>query len=437
MPEHGQTEQRWGAIVIGGGFAGLSAARELDARGKRVLVLEARDRLGGRTWYRRFADSGYMLDFGGQWIATDWQPHMEALVTRHGLAIEEGGSPTVIASLVAGQRLTGLLPVPMSEIFAFERLIYELIHAARRLDRAAPLAHPLADLDIPFTDFLRSFVLPEATCDYALAWVAGAFGCDPSAVSTLAVLAWIADYDCSVIALHLGESQAFAHGTEAAIAAMRADLRAEIRLNTVVRSVAQGSDGVSVTSQAGEHFTAAAAVVALPVNVWHTISFSPALSEAKQTLAREGHTGHATKVWALVGKAPEPFHGCGQGPGLTWLGTQQMLPEGNLMVGFGPGPSVIDVHSVEDVQRNVSAFVPGAEVLQIDAHDWSADPFALGAWVAWRPGQLTRWGTALRAPEGRIAFAGSDIATKWAGWMEGALSSGIEAGRYVADLLTR
>ena len=428
---------RCDVIVVGGGFAGVTAARDLGQRGYRVLLLEARDRLGGRTWYRRFADSAQMVEFGGTWLARRWQPQIAREIERYNLPIIESPAPASLASLVAGRRLTGLIPVPMEEIFDLERVWYQLIHASHRLDADAPLVNPPDDLDIPFTEFLKPLALPPATYDYVIAWVIGAFGCDAAQVSTVGVLSWIAAYDHSVIAVHLGESEMFAHGTSSAIAAIIADSGAEVRLETPVRRIAQDDRGVSVTTQAGETYTARAAVVALPLNVLGDVEFSPGLGAARRQAAAEGHCGHATKVWALVQGAPPYFLGAGLGPGLVWLGTQRELPEGSLMVGFGPGPGVLDVHSVEAIQRNVDAFVPGAEVVRIDAHDWSADPYSKGAWASYRPGQLTRYGAALRAPEGRLAFATSDIATKWAGWMEGAINSGSAAAEQVAALLAR
>jgi hypothetical protein len=104
------------------------------------------------------------------------------------------------------------------------------------------------------------------------------------------------------------------------------------------------------------------------------------------------------------------------------------------MPGFGPGPGLLDVNGVEAIQRNVDAYMDGARVLKVDAHDWSADPYAKSAWVGFGPGQLTRWGNGIRKPEGRLFFAGPDIATKRAGWIEGAVD--LEAPPFRAGRLT-
>jgi monoamine oxidase len=423
------------AIVIGGGFAGITAARDLGRRGRSVVVLEARDRLGGRTWRRPFADTDLNIEFGGQWLARPWQPNVAREVEHYGLAMAETPMPLSPMSLAAGRRRQGIVPVPVDEVIPLERVWFHLIQAARRLDAAAPLASPPADLDIPFVEWLAQFRLPAFTLEYLYAWGAGVFGCPIERIPTLGMLAWIADYDYSVISVFLGESEILRDGTSSAIEAMVRESGAEIRLHAPVRHVAQHGHGVTVTTDAGERFSARAAVVAVPLNTLGDISFDPALNPARQEAAQEGHIGHSVKVWALVEGAPPGFYGVGQGPGLLWLATQQELPEGSLMLGFGPGPGLLEVNSVEAIQRNVDAYMDGARVLKVDAHDWSADPYSKSAWVGYGPGQLTRWGNGIRRPEGRLFFAGSDIATKWAGWIEGAVDTGGRAAAQIDALL--
>jgi len=419
-------------IVIGGGFAGVIAARDLRKQGRAILLLEARERLGGRTWRRIFADTTQAVEFGGQWIAPTWQPFVAKEIARYNPPLSHSPDPKSIASLVDGQRLEGPLPVPPDQIFDLERVLYQLIAASHRLDSQAPLAHAIPDLDSSAAAWLAPMRLPRATYDIITAWVIGMFGCQPSEVSMQSVLAWIAAYNHSAIAVLLGESDIFANGPQSVVATIFQDSGADLQLNTPVTAVAQDSHGMTVTAQDGRTCTATAVVMAVPLNTLADIQFTPPLHAAKQAAAAERHPGRALKVWALVKGAPPNFYGHGQGPGLIWLATQFELPEGSLMAGFGAGPQMLDFAAIE---RNVHAFLPGAALLKVDAHDWNADPFSKGAWTAYGPGQLTRFLPGLRIPEGRIAFAGSDLAVKWAGWMEGALSSGSQAATYIDTLL--
>ncbi len=81
-------------------------------------------------------------------------------------------------------------------------------------------------------------------------------------------------------------------------------------------------------------------------------------------------------------------------------------------------------------------FAPDARIVATDAHDWNADEFSQGTWMAYRPGQLTRFHSAFQETEGRLAFAGSDLALGWAGWMDGAVETGARAAAQVEEMLT-
>ena len=144
---------------------------------------------------------------------------------------------------------------------------------------------------------------------------------------------------------------------------------------------------MSVTTRAGEVFSGATCVVAVPLNTWRDIEFAPGLSERKRQAASEGHAGHSTKVWALVENAPDHLVGVGWGGGLNWLSTEFTLPEGSLMVGFGTGPEMLDVRAptTSGVRSTASSPAP----------------------ACWPPTRTTGTGTSSRAapgwPTGRVS----------------------------------
>jgi monoamine oxidase len=428
--------ERYDVIVIGGGLAGLVAARDLGTAGHAVLVLEARDRLGGRTWYRDFPGTKQKVEIGGTWFVEQFQPSIAAEISRYGLPVTESPTGKSFRSGVGGQLLTTGFPIPLEEVADFERGIFELIAGARRLEFGKPLdTQPLADLDVPFEEFLGRLGLAQATHEYLSSWVGFFFGCHPAEVSALHVLSFVAGFGNSAWAWYAAITNKFGKGTASLVEALAADGGADIRFSSPVERVEQGAEGVTVTTRAGETFAATSAVLAAPLNTWHDITFEPELSEPKRQAASERQTGHATKIWALTEGVPDHLVAVGWGGGLNWVSTEYVLPEGQLLVGFGTGPEMLDVTSSDDIRRAVQRFVPDARIAATDAHDWNADEFSQGTWMSYRPGQVMRFHSAFQEPEGRIAFAGSDLALGWAGWMDGALESGARAATQVADLL--
>jgi monoamine oxidase len=426
------------AIVIGGGFGGMTAARDLHDAGHSVLVLEARDRLGGRTWYKPFAGGEQKLEFGGTWVAPRWQPGIAAEIERYSAELIESPVPEAFAWLLGGELSTAPSPVPVDEWLAFERAIRAIDNAAARIRFGKePLdQRGLEDLDVPFDSWLKSLDLPRKTSDFLMAWAGFFFGAHCSEVSGLHILSWVAGFENSAIAWYVAVSLKLAGGTAWLINALAEDSQADIVVEAPVTHIEAGDDSVTVTARSGERHTARAAVLATPVNTWHELSTNPPLGPAKAAMAQERMAGHATKIWALVRNVKGNFYGVGWDTRIKWLATEYNTPEGDMLVGFGTSPEELDVTDRAAVADAVREFLPDADVVSTDAHDWNADPFSQGTWMAYRPGQVMRHASALPRPEGRLAFAGSDLASGWAGWIDGAIESGHRAARAAGEMLS-
>lgn len=426
-------------IVVGGGFAGTVAARDVAESGKSVLALEARDRLGGRTWYKKFAGTEKDVEFGGTWVAPRWQPHVGGEIERYGLSLIESPSPHIFSWPLGGTVSNAPFPIPVEEWLDFERAITHLnTQAARIKFGEAPLAQPgLEDLDIPFDEFIDALKLPAVTREFLLSWAGFYFGNYPARVSALHILSWVAGFGNSAVGWYVGVSEKLAHGTKSLIDAIAADGDLERRLSTPVAQVEHGESGVRVTTREGSSHEANSAVIATPINTWHSIDFRPGLSGSHGVMADEQHAGKSVKIWALVRNLPHPFYGVGWDTALKWVATEYTIDEGSLVVGFGCTPDDLDVSNHAAVSDAIREFLPDADVIATDAHDWNADEFSQGTWMAYRPGQVMAHAANLQRPVGSLVFAGSDLASGWAGWIEGAVESGKRAAREVETLAHR
>jgi monoamine oxidase len=298
------------------------------------------------------------------------------------------------------------------------------LEAAMRAGLAASPAAPLAEI------LSAPGITPRARA-YATAYTRYLAGADPSEVGAGAAV----DEEGYGFSEPDHYSHTIAGGTRRLVEALGSDAAVGLRLQTVVTAVDQGPSGVTVTQADGTRISAAAAVVALPVNVWADIAFTPTLSESKQALANSGHAGHSVKVWALVTGAPDIVRGLADTGPIAYVRTERLLPGGRaLLVGFGPEPS-FDPADPAQVERAIRYFLPEAAVLACDGHDWNRDRFSRGTWFAARPGQAALLEHGAGAPEGRLIFASGDLSPSTPGTLDGAVATGGAAAQAVSVVL--
>jgi monoamine oxidase len=415
-------------VVVGAGFAGLTIARELRRRGVSVLVLEARDRIGGRTW----TDTrlGRPLEMGGTWV--HWtQPHVWAEITRYGLEITQSPVPERAYWHAAGRvqegspnELFGLLDPGMAAVLAdsrewfdrpyepFLREDCDALDERTVLDRIAALELPADQRELVEGMWALNFNAPPevAGLTQALRWCSAASG------------SWQLLFEACA-------TYKFKDGTKALADAIAADGGADIRFGTVVEAVDQDADGVTVTAASGETFRASEVVVTLPLNVLGSIRFTPGLPPLVRQAAATGQASQGLKTWIKVRGEVEPFLVFGgKDLPLTFAQTEYTHGGDTLLVAFGPEAARLRPDDGDAVTKALALWRPDLEVLDVTGHDWVADRFSGETWPMLRPGQL-RHLQALQQPHGRVHLAGSDYATGWAGFVDGAIESGLRTAR--------
>ena len=422
-------------VVIGGGFAGVTAAREASLRGRSVLLLEARDRLGGRTWTTDWA--GATVELGGAWV--HWhQPHTWSEITRAGLETVLSEDAQRASWYVGDERRTGTigerdaiadigwrrfvegvevcLPKPHDPLYAIAELA--------RFDRLS-IAERVAELDLAEEERAVLWAELESLAHAPLE--------EAGAVS---VLRWHALSGYSLaLTQYTGGRVTLAQGTGALLRAIASAAPFEARLSKPVAVVRQVSDGVEVVGRDGETFRAAVVVVAVPLNTLGAIEFEPGLSPGKQAAIAQGQAARGSKIFIRARGEPVLQNAIRAGHPFGYLDTELLLADGSqLLIGFGPDAARCNATDLEAVQRALDEILPGYEAVDATAHNWQADEYARGTWAIHRPGWYTTHHAEMQRPEGRVLLAGSDLANGWSGFIDGAIESGLRAGAWAVRL---
>lgn len=422
-------------VVVGAGFAGITAARELSRQGLTVHIVEARDRIGGRTWLDHRL--GRDLEIGGTWV--HWtQPYVWAELKRYGLDTTPSPGPERAFWWADGRRHEG---GPDELLALIGQTNGEFVQDARRYfpEPFRPLARDefKAIDDVSVQDRIREQFPAGAPRDILESFWALNFNGPLENAALTQALRWVALTNGDwAVNFEACATYKIVGGTAALAAAMFADSRAGIEHGFTVEAVAEDAGVVSIRSTDGRTVLARSAIVTVPLHALEAVAFEPPLPAAKAEGFSLGQVSRGAKVWFRLRGEHAPFVALGGADWpLNFFQVEYSLDGDTIAVGFGPDASRIDVEDPAAVQEQLTRLVPGAEVAAVTSHNWVNDPLSGETWPMHRTGYLSTHLPAMQAAHGRVLFAGSDIANGWGGFIDGAIESGMEAANDAASLL--
>lgn len=447
-------------VIVGAGPSGLTAARELRKAGLSVAVLEARGRVGGRTWSDTI--DGAWLEIGGQWVSPD-QTALIGLLGELGLDTYpryRDGDSVYIAPDGTRTRYTGeMFPVNADTAAEMDALIATLDALAATMDPAKPWDHPQArELDIiSFHHWLRSQSGNEEACNNIGLFIAGGMLTKPAhAFSALQAvfMASSAGSFSNLVDDNFILDKRVVGGMQGVSLAMAAELGDDVILNSPVRTVSwrEGGDGhlATVVSDAAT-VTARRVVMAVPPNLYSRVSFDPPLPRRQHQMHQHQSLGLVIKVHAVY---ETPFW---RKDGLSGTGfsasslVQEVYDNTNFedargtLVGFVSDEKADYAFtlSAEQRQREITASLAqflgeaAREPVVYYESDWGSEEWTRGAYAAsYDLGGLHRYGPDQLTPVGPIHWSCSDLAAEGYQHVDGAVRMGQSTAQQLVAGLT-
>ncbi|KAL2064373.1 hypothetical protein VTL71DRAFT_4867 [Oculimacula yallundae] len=436
-------------IVLGAGYAGLIAARDLTTQGKAVLLVEARDRIGGRTWTSKI--DGYPYEMGGTWIHWN-QGHAYREITRYGLQDQIVSSKDYTysknyCSMALGDSTT--VVDHESEGALLDKGLRTLCDVDGQLGKTVlPFPHnphytaSAAEWDqLSMSDRLRQIEGELTTKEMLIleAFLLHSGGGTLENMGFFDILRWwgLCGYCTEGVDEYGLKFKLKCGQTGLALKIFEEAKRTgnlSYSFDNPVQSVDDNGQTVSAKTRTGLVFHAKRIICTIPLNVLHSVAFNPPLSNAKEDASRLGHINKATKLHAEVdGPHLRSWTGIrypsellfGYGDGITPAGNTHLV-----LFGSDLGPSFQPDEDIEKTKEAINKF-HDMDLKQLVFHNWSKDEYSRGAWCNFRTGFATKYLGALRAAHGNIHFASSDWALGWRGFIDGAIEDGARAAYVV------
>jgi monoamine oxidase len=448
-------------VVVGAGLAGLVAAREVARQHRSVLVLEARRRVGGRVLNHELAQGhgSEVIESGGAFIGPT-QNHIAALAAELGVPTfleYNTGSSVYLSSLLGRMEYPGTVP-PDPTILADAAVLLQRIDGfAAEIDVAAPWAHPRAQEWDAMTlgQWIRANAVNGTGVESLIAcWTQPGFGADPSELSFLFTLWYVAcsgdEQDKGTFSRNSdtangAQERRFVGGSQFVPLRLAKKLGDHVALHAPVHRIVQKHHRVHVRTGRGT-VVARRVIVAAPPPTVLDIGFHPRLPSGRRSLLGSVRMGQLMKCDAVYDRPFWREAGL-NGFGISDHGATRAVFD-NTPASGGPGVLLafvggstwrtygtlpVDQRRAAVLQGFAEMFGPQAlHPLDYVEHDWTHEQWSRGGPTAIHgPGTLSAHGRTVRQPFGRVHWAGTETATYWSGYMDGAVSSGQRAAAEV------
>ncbi len=438
-------------VVVGAGLAGLVAARALTDAGRSVVVLEARGRVGGRLLSHPIGD-GKVVDLGGAWIGPT-QERIAALA--RSVSAETFPTHTSGENLVeiggGLSRYSGTIPkLGPAALLDARQAQLRLERLARKVVRDAPWETPRAErLDAgSFASWMRQAVYTRAARE--LLRVAGRtiWGAEPEDLSLLHVLFYVSaagGLDPLLDTEGGAQQDRFVGGAQLVAERVAEALDQRVVLSAPVRRIEHDGDGVHVLAD-GVAATGRRAIVAVPPALAGRIAYDPPLPGDRDQLTQRMPQGTITKCvaiyetpfWRSAGLSGEALSA--EGPATITFDVSPPDGSPGILLGFVGGSDARVLARAPAEGRRATVLAGLARLFGPDAarpggyleQDWAGEEWTRGGPTSYfPPGGWTGSGRSLRTPVGPIHWAGTETATAWSGFMDGAVQSGERAAAEV------
>jgi monoamine oxidase len=444
-------------VVVGAGLAGLSAARTVARAGRSVAVLEARNRVGGRTWNRPITGGSY-IDAGAEFVGPT-QDRIKALAQAVGVETFPTYNTGNNVYWKDGTRLTyaasgptGIAPPDPALLPDILQIVQKLNTMAAEVNVKEPwTAKEAVEWDSQtFYTWLKANEANPEFMRLASTATDAIFGQEPRDLSLLYALYYIAasgdesntgTFERNFQTAGGAQEERLVGGSQLISLRVAAELGGSVVLNVPVQRITQTSKGVKVIAK-GARISAKLAIVAMPPALAGRLEYEPLLPALRDQLTQRTPMGSYAKVDAVY---ETPFW---RAEGLTGQAVSLNGPvrvtfdstpdEGSpgVILGFIGGTDARGWYGQSAEQRrqavldNLANYFgeQARKPLEYLENRWADERFSRGDPVAGLPpGVLLDFGAALRAPVGRIHWAGTETSDYWVGYMDGAVRSGERA----------